>query len=198
MKSRYYKIKNKEGEYWSGYSSHFTKSGAEYSTLEDAGSALEYQRSRFHHKSINGWITDAEVEEFVVEVRKSNSFNAINIAKLAVLSEQIYDAHGREFHKGFYKLLKEENKFEVKFAVRIQQDTYSELRSTLKDLGYSSRHYRKTGNWIWFSDEEIGMRIKLIDGELPFVKLEEYITRFNELNVTMPEELAQDDEPTQE
>ena len=195
MKSRYYKIKNKDtAEFWSGYGSSFTKNGAEFKSLEDVGIAITAQL-KMRHSSIKDWVNTAQVLEYdVLIVQNPNVLYAVgDTIKLAALYLTIRNDQDQQFLYGFKKLISGAKPLEIKHAAKIVPREYEEFRKTLKDLGYNSRSYRKIGPWIWFSEDAIGALIRLLPGVDKVVSLQPYCDEFNKLLISIAPDLDDDE-----
>lgn len=187
MKSRHYKIKNtKTAEFWTGYSTQFSKRGAEYKTMEDAGAAIAAQL-KLRHSSIQDWLPFSEVVEFEVIVKQNVAYKSADAIKLSKLYSSMFADHGSDFLNGFKKMTREPAPVpDLKYAVEVFRSEYDEFASTLKGLGFSSRTFKKVGRWIWFSSDDLGIRIKLIGGHSKFVDLTEYMTEIADIKAILP------------
>lgn len=194
MKSRYYKIKNtKTAEFWTGYSTQFSKKGAEYKSIEDAGAAIASQL-KLKHSSIQDWLPHSEVVEFEIIIKEQLSFSSNDAIKLSKLYVDLYREHGTDFLAGFKKMTRNPSPApDLKYAVEIIRSEYDDFTSTLKGLGFSSRTFKKVGSWIWFGSDDLGIRIKLIGGHTKFVDLTDHLAIVNEVKAILPPESADDD-----
>lgn len=169
MKKLYKVRRTDTGEYWSGYSSMFSKDGEEYHSIEIAANALSSQRSLLH-VSIDSWIGVSEIVEYEVVRNERTSSSAIaeviRYAQYAELAKQ----HGNDFVNGYKRMLQQPVEFD--YAFQIWYKEYEEFRITLKGLGHSSRSYKKTGNWIWVNDRDVALKVKLLGSFAKSVELE--------------------------
>lgn len=195
MKSRYYKIKNtKTAEFWTGYSTQFSKKGAEYKSIEDAGAAIASQL-KLKHSSIQDWLPHSEVVEFEVIIKEQLSFTSNDAIKLSKLYVDLYREHGTDFLAGFKKMTRVPSPVpDLKYAVEIIPREYDDFTSTLKGLGFSSRTFKKVGSWIWFGSDDLGIRIKLISGYTKFVDLTDHLKIVEEVKAILPPLEAEDPE----
>jgi hypothetical protein len=194
MKSRYYKIKNtKTAEFWTGYSTQFSKRGAEYKSIEDAGTAIAAQL-KLKHSSIQDWLPHSEVVEFEVIIKEQLSFASNDAIKLSTLYLALQREHGTDFLAGFKKMTRDPSPVpDLKYAVEIIRNQYDDFTSTLKGLGFSSRTFKKVGSWIWFGCDDLGIRIKLIGGHTKFVDLTDHLAIVNEVKAILPPDSVEDD-----
>lgn len=184
MKSRYYKIKkNDELLFWSGHGSHFSKKGTTFNSLEDIGIALTIQITSWgRHKEITDILTDTTVQEFEISVNNMGSFPIENTIALSELYIEIKADNGIAFLQGFKRIVNDPTiVHNFRFATKINPDSYVEFRKSLKDLGFSSRHFKKIGNWIWYDSSDLGARIKLLSGDIEFVDFTDWRDKFVEL-----------------
>jgi hypothetical protein len=56
----------------------------------------------------------------------------------------------------------------------------------MRDLGFSSRHYKKVGDWIFFSDDDLCMRVKLVGCHTSFVLMDPYMAQYREHTISTP------------
>jgi len=180
MKRRYYKVKNKTTEqYWTGYGSKFTDGGAEFTSPEQVGYELRIA-VRYHHKSLQNILDDLEVEEFEVSVASSGVLDdALYYIVQSERDSVLVTRYGKSFIRNYLKLNKDEN-FKPKFAIRIDPANFSKFKETLKGMGYSSRYYKKTDNWIWTDNDDVVVNTKLIGGYEEIVNLMDIEKGFQE------------------
>ena len=54
----------------------------------------------------------------------------------------------------------------------------------MKGLGFSSRAYKKIGDWIFFSDDDFCVRVKLVGTHLQFVNSKALFDEYLKLSVS--------------
>jgi hypothetical protein len=173
MTTRVYKIKNKQTqEFWAGYASEFTKKGTQWTSWDSAAHAIRAQLSYRHH-SIKEWVDEAEIVELTVSVQETDAFPLMEKVRLSAFYSALQDKFGKQFVKNYHKLCGDtptEPKF--KYAVLVAPQKIDDFRTQLKNLGYSSRAFKKTDSWLWITDDDVAVRARLIDGVSQFVNLE--------------------------
>lgn len=182
----HYKIKKADSkEYWTGYSSVFSKNGVAYTTLEDAGAAIQAQLKN-SKTGIAVWSQTAQVIAFKVEINAVCSYQLTSTITLAKYYERLKTDYGISFVAAFKLLSGRSIESQHKYAVRIQAQKYPEFRSLLKSLGYSSRAYKKLGDWIFFSDDDVCVRVKLIGAHSKFVNVQPLFDEYLACTVATP------------
>lgn len=164
MQRRIYKIKNKQtAEYWTGYGSNFSDKGTEFTSWDAAAYEIRRQLS-FKHASIYGWLTDAEIVEFEVVASETGTRNLVEAVQRSVFYDKLSKKYGKNFLRQYHKIC-DDPKLKGKFrhALKVSQTEFTEFREAMKGLGYSSRHYKKTDEWLWVEDDEVVLRAKLLD-----------------------------------
>lgn len=168
--SSLYKIKKKGGtEFWSGYSSSFSRVGASFTSMALAARALKDQLSLRHH-SIADWVDDAEIVEYEVTTTEAGSSSAKDAIIKYTFMATIENQYDRGFIKAYNRICSNpttRNKYN--FAIKVTR--YEEFREALKTLGYSSRNYKKMDYWLWFESEDIAVAVKLLGLHVEFVSL---------------------------
>jgi hypothetical protein len=173
MRSRNYKIKNKTtGQFWTGYGNNFSDRGSDFVTWDAA--AYEVRRQiKFGHCSLKSYIAESEIIEYEVAVNEVSTTPLVLAVCRSLQYEKLEGKFGRSFVRQFHKLINNpETLKKFKFAIKISESEYTEFRSAMKNLGFSSRHYKKTDEWLWISDEEVMLRAKLLDYVVMAVYLE--------------------------
>ena len=182
----HYKIKKfASSEYWTGYSSQFSKNGVAYQSLEDAGAAIQAQLKNSRN-GIKTWADDAQVIAFEVVTNVICSYELVSTIELAKLYESMRKDHGTSFIYGFKQLLKRDKDHAFKYAAQIPLSEYAAFRTTMRDLGFSSRNYKKVGDWIFFSDDDLCMRVKLVGSHSSFVMMDPYMDQYRENTISSP------------
>lgn len=172
MRSRTYKIKNKTtAQFWTGYGSSFTDKGAEWASWDSA--AYEIRRQlRLKHSSINAWLNDAEIVEYEVLVNELGTQSLTRAVMRSAFYDRMSKKYGATFTKHYHKLQENETtRGKYKYAIDVRRSEFSEFRVAMKNLGYSSRHYKKTDNWLWIEDEEVMLRAKLLNNVVQSVNI---------------------------
>lgn len=182
----HYKIKKSDSpEYWTGYSSTFSKNGVAYRTLEDAGAAIQAQLKNSRN-GIKTWVDDAQVIAFEVVTNVICSYTLVNSVELSKMFDSMQKDHGRNFLNGFKHVILKHPDLEFKYAAQIPASEFTSFRDQMKALGFSSRHYRKHQDWIYFSDDDLCLRVKLVSIHTKFVNLEAYVDQYNHNTESTP------------
>ena len=182
----HYKIKKSDStEYWTGYSSVFSKNGVAYQTLEDAGAAIQAQLKN-SRTGIAKWAQTAQVIAFKVETNVVCSYQLTATIELAKHLDKLRSDYGTSFVYGFKLLCKRYSEPDFKYAVQIRPSEYKDFRETMKGLGYSSRIYKKIGDWIFFSDDDFCVRVKLVDTHSQFVNAKPLFDEYMKHTVSAP------------
>jgi hypothetical protein len=182
----HYKIKKADShEYWTGYSSAFSKNGVSYHSLEDAGAAIAAQLKN-SKTGIAVWAQTAQVIAFKVEVNAVCSYQLTSTIELSRHYDKMRKDHGVSFIYAFKLLCKRFPKPDFKYAVQIHQSNYKEFRETMKGLGFSSRAYKKIGDWIFFSDDDFCVRVKLVDAHDKLVNSQPLFEEYLKQTVSAP------------
>lgn len=157
-----YKIKRTDtNQYWTGYGSTFSKAGTSWKTQDSIANELANQL-RWQHNSILKWLDFAEVVEYEVVEQEVGSMPAQKTIKNRIFDKKIEAKYGRSFMTEYSKLVKEKGEGFYKCAIQVDYQGYETFRTNLKNLGHSSRCYKKTRNWIWVSDEDVIVKAKLL------------------------------------
>jgi hypothetical protein len=182
----HYKIKKSDSpEYWTGYSSTFSRNGVAYRTLEDVGTAIKAQMTNSRH-GIRSWIGQAQVIAFEVVTNVICSYDLTATVELAKLYDTMQNTHGKTFLRGFKQLLKRDPDNIFKYAIEVATPDIDDFRTSMRDLGFSSRYYRKVGNWFFFNDDDLCVRVKLAARHTKFVNMHDYCESYKEHTVSTP------------
>lgn len=163
MRQKQFKIQNTAtGLFWNGYSSSFSESGTTFSSYEDAGNRIESQLKMKHN--MNDWLLNAKVIEYEIIVQERETQTAKHCVMTYRFHEHLKKNYGHNFLRTYKKIRNDKTITEpFKYAVNIKRDSFKEFRESLKDLGFSSRHYKKVDEWIWVRDPDVVARIKLLN-----------------------------------
>jgi hypothetical protein len=182
----HYKIKKSDSnEYWTGYSSQFSTNGIAYRSLEDVGTAINAQLSN-KRAGIHKWIDTAQVIAFEVITRVVCAYDPVATVELSKLLASMQKDYGRNFVTGFKQLANRNSEYQFKYAAQIPPSEYASFRETMKTLGFSSRHYRKYNDWIFFTDDDLCMRVKLVGTHTKFVNMDAYVDQYTENTRSYP------------
>jgi hypothetical protein len=173
MRSRNFKIKDtKTGQFWSGYGSAFSDRGSDFASWDAAAYEVNRQIGR-HHITVRDWIKDAAIIEYEVSITEVGSEPLIPMVERSKFYERLKKDYGREFIKNYSRFYEnKETRGKYKFAIQVVNSDYAEFRESMKNLGFSSRHYKKTDSWLWIEDEQVMLRAKLLDYVVRAVYLE--------------------------
>jgi len=182
MSKKCYKIKRTDtNQFWSGYGSAFSIGGQTWNTSESAAYSLQQQLS-YRHASIKDWLHLAVIVEFEIVTNEIGSFTAKEAILRNRLTAKLRKDYGDQFVKHYVKMQQDTTtKNKYKHAVQVYNEDFSEFRETLKGLGYSSRHYKKTDKWLWVEDDEVVLRMKLIEGVSKMVDLAQIEADFQDM-----------------
>lgn len=180
MAKRLFKVKsNTTGFHWEGQGSKFGRKGKYFSSAIEAARGLHYTQIRpglgTTYKSYTDFINDLVIEELHPDYyTKIQSFPATDAIEAYKLQTSIIGKYGYTFLCTWLKIASKPEYQGGKYLIRITDD-YVEFRERLKGLGYSSRAYKKLGEWILVFDDDVAMRIKLIDGYDQFINVDTFI-----------------------
>lgn len=175
-----YKIKRTDtNQFWTGYGSTFSKTGTSWKSQESVANELANQL-RWKHKTILDWIELAEVVEYEVVENEVGATPAQESVKNRVFNKKLETKYGKAFVAEYAKLVKEKGLGFYKCAILVDYRGYEEFRTNLKNLGHSSRCYKKTRNWIWVNDDDVIVKAKLLGDFKDSVNLIELETQRNE------------------
>lgn len=182
----HYKIKKSDSkEYWTGYSSQFSKNGVAYQSLEDAGAAIQVQLNNSRN-GIRDWADTAQVIAFEVITNAICAYDLTSTVELSRLYDSMRKDNGTSFIYGFKQILKRDRDHAFKYAAQIPVGDYASFRATMRHLGFSSRHYKKVGDWIFFTDDDLCMRVKLVGCHTKFVLMDPYLDQYRENTMSTP------------
>jgi len=175
LSSRIFKVKHKEiGTYWQGYGSNFASKGKEFPSALIAARQISMARIRAMPSGQQLW------DIVVIEEISPESFQPLQIIPtedaLAVMyvHDFIRDKYGYSFFCLWQKVVTNKKYDGAKYLVHVKHN-YEDFRERLKGLGYSSRHFAKIKDWLIIYDDEVAMRIKLIDGYDQFIVLQDIL-----------------------
>jgi hypothetical protein len=189
-----YKIQEKTSKhFWTGYGLTLSEtSGCQFANkaaaVRSLHHAIRYQQrykavgnnNRISLNSYSNW----EIVEYLIIVKENSTVPAVDAVFEYAFLCSMDNRHGGGFAARYAAATKDQT-IDIKYAVSVLKTNFIDLREDLKGLGYSSRHYKKTGNWLWISDPEVMLRMQL----LPYISLainiddarEQFRIKFNEM-----------------
>jgi hypothetical protein len=176
LSSRVFKVKHKEtGKYWQGYGSNYSTKGKEFTSALIAARQIDITRIR---TSIPGQqLKDlVEIEEIstTVDANPIQTIPAEEALAVMQVHDHVREKYGYSFFCLWHKVATQTKYEGAKYLVKVKTD-YETFRERLKGLGYSSRHFSKIKDWLVIYDNDVAMRIKLIEGYDEFIVLQEIL-----------------------
>lgn len=174
MSSRVFKVKHKEtGEYWQGYGSNFSAKGKEFNSALIAARQIDIARIRtpVPGQQLKDLVDIEEVSHTSEALQVIPTDEALDVMRV---HDYVREKHGYSFFCLWHKVATQKKYYGAKYLVLVKKN-YDEFRERLKGLGYSSRHYSKIKDWLIIYDNEVAMRIKLIDGYDQFIVLQDIL-----------------------
>jgi hypothetical protein len=175
LSKRVFKVKHKNtGEYWQGYGSKFSKIGKEFSSALAAARDISITHIR---TDVPGQqLKDLVIIEEVSKVKEKQPLQTIPTEEALAVVE-VHDAvrakYGYSFFCMWHKVVSEKRYEGAKYIVKVKDGDYEDFRESLKGLGFSSRHFSKQKDWLIIYDDDVAMRMKLLDRHEMFVALSE-------------------------
>jgi hypothetical protein len=183
LSNRVFKVKHKQtSEYWHGHGSVFGLQGKVFHSALDAAHDIDLARIRLesnqgHRNRVQNTLANLVIIE---EVNPENHSETINFIKTedAIAAMRLQNAikakYGYPFLCLWLKVTSKPEYENAKYLVKISNN-YKGFRERLKELGCSSRTYKKLGDWLVIFDDDAALRIKLLDGYDQFIVLETFI-----------------------
>jgi hypothetical protein len=175
LSSRVFKVKHKEtGKYWQGYGSNFSTTGKEFSSALLAARQVDITRIRtsIPGQQLKDLVVIEELSPTVTQpLQTIPTEEALAVMKV---HDHVRLKYGYSFFCLWHKIISREKYEGAKYLVQVKTN-YEDFRDRLKGLGYSSRHFAKIKDWLIIYDNDVAMRIKLIDGYDQFVVLDDIL-----------------------
>jgi hypothetical protein len=174
MAKHIYKIQNtKTLLFWSGVCSSFNSQGKKFNSVHSAAYSINI--NQYLDPAI---ILDCQVVKFQVELTVQEKTSLQYAVQRVSFYQRLTQSYGRDFSRSLCNLEKS-GTVEFKYAVSIPPQKISLFQKQMKDLGFSSRCYRKVDNWLWISGNDVLLSIKMLDHHTNIVYLKDEEVEFN-------------------
>lgn len=174
MSKRVFKVKHKDtGEYWQGYGSKFSKSGKEFSSALKAAReiSITHIRTDVPGQRLQDLVVIEEVEKGLA-IQTIPTEEALSVVEV---HDKVRLKYGYSFFCMWHKVVSEPRYDGAKYLVKVKEQEYEDFLECLKGLGFSSRHFSKQKDWLIIYDDDVAMRMRLLDRHELFVPLSEIV-----------------------